>query len=65
MRPILALAVFALDLWALTSLFGSRTPRRARVLWVALVLLVPFAGALLWLLRGRRAVPAHTQHPAR
>ncbi len=58
MRPLLALAVFVLDVWALTRLFGARAGAARTLAWTAVILLIPIAGALLWLRRGPRMAPS-------
>ena len=55
MRLLLTLAVFALDLWALVSILGSRAPVRSKVLWVLAVLALPMVGFLYWFLTGPKA----------
>lgn len=58
MRPLLALAVFLIDAWALTRLFGARLGAARTLAWTAVILLLPFLGAFLWLRRdGRRRPP--------
>jgi hypothetical protein len=57
MRPLLALAVFLLDAWALSRLFGARVGAARTLAWTAAILLLPFLGAFLWLRRGPRMRP--------
>jgi len=52
MRLLLALTVFLLDAWALTRLFGARVGATRTLAWTAVILLLPFLGAFLWLRRG-------------
>ena len=56
-----AVSVALLIVWAFTvaDIFRSHRDRRHRLAWLLIVILVPFAGALLyWVLRRREAVGA-------
>lgn len=55
MRLLLTLAVFALDLWALVSILGSRARVRSKVVWILAVLALPLVGFLYWFLAGPKA----------
>jgi hypothetical protein len=48
-RPLLALLLFALDLYALALLLDTRLRRSRKLAWTATILFVPFIGAFLWL----------------
>lgn len=61
MRPLLALIVFGLDLWALASLLGAPLPRTRKLAWTAVIVFIPILGILLWLRRGRGATAALTR----
>lgn len=50
-----SLVVLALDIWAIVSIFGSSASTGKKVLWILIVLLLPLAGFILWLLLGPRA----------
>jgi hypothetical protein len=58
LRPVLALIVFGLDLWALASLLGAPLPRSRKLAWAAVIVFIPILGILLWLRRGRRSTAA-------
>lgn len=49
------LLILALDLWAIISVFGSGASTGRKVLWTLLILFLPVAGFVLWLLFGPRA----------
>lgn len=53
----LALIVFALDLWALTQLFGEDRTRRDRWRWTFAILALPIIGILLWRRNNKRRIP--------
>lgn len=52
-RAILAILVFALDLWALAGVTRLAS-RRRRLRWMARIVLIPILGALLWAHHRRR-----------
>lgn len=56
-------AAFALFLVAIFFLWGIRTrmPVRHFVLWIALIVLVPIVGPILWFALGRRRYPAKVE----
>lgn len=47
--------VLVLDLWAVVNIFGSRAGTGAKVLWLLLIIFLPFLGWLIWLLAGPRS----------
>lgn len=49
------LIVFALNIWAIVSIFGSAASNGSKVLWSLLVLVLPILGFIIWLLAGPRA----------
>ncbi|HWV57836.1 MAG TPA: PLD nuclease N-terminal domain-containing protein [Longimicrobiales bacterium] len=51
-RLLLAVVLVGLDTWSISSILGSRSRRVTRAFWVALVLLLPFLGFVLWLMIG-------------
>ena len=61
LRPVLALSVFGLDLWALASLLGAPLPRSRKLAWTAAIVFIPILGFLLWLRRGPRSTAAVTR----
>lgn len=49
---LLGLLVLIADIWAIVSVFQSRAGTGSKVLWVVLILVLPVAGFILWLLLG-------------
>lgn len=47
--------LLALDLWAIVSVVGSNASTGRKVIWVLVVLFLPFLGFIAWLLFGPRA----------
>jgi hypothetical protein len=48
LRLAMALAVFALDLWAIASILGMRARPLRKLGWIAVVVIVPLLGFLAW-----------------
>ena len=40
------------DIWAIVSVFQSRTTTGKKVFWIVLVLILPVIGLILWFLAG-------------
>ena len=49
------LIILALDIWAIISIFGSSASTGKKVLWILLVVVLPLAGFIIWLIAGPRA----------
>lgn len=45
------LVLFA-DIWAITRTVRSTASTNNKIMWIAIVLLLPFAGMVLWILSG-------------
>lgn len=54
MSTIVGLAILALDIWAVVSIWGSRVDTEKKLLWTVLVILLPVIGLIAWLLAGPR-----------
>jgi hypothetical protein len=55
MGGLLTLLKIVADIWAIINIVQSRASTGAKVLWVALVLVLPFIGFFIWLLAGPRS----------
>jgi hypothetical protein len=51
---IWGLLVLALDIWAIINIVQSKASDANKVLWVLLVILLPFIGLVLWFFLGPR-----------
>ena len=49
---ILGLALLALDVWAIVRILQSAASTGAKVLWIVVILVLPVAGLIIWLLAG-------------
>lgn len=52
LNSLLGLIVFALDVWAIASIFNTKIETPQKVLWIALVLFLPIIGFLIWYFAG-------------
>ena len=48
------LIVLVADIWAIVNIFLSTTTTFRKVMWTVLVLILPVAGFIIWLLAGPR-----------
>lgn len=53
---LVAAMVVALDIWAIISVAGSQCAAEKKWKWALVILLLPFAGFLAWVLAGPRQV---------
>lgn len=49
---IFGLILLVADIWAIISVFQSRTTTGKKVFWIVLVLILPVIGLILWFLAG-------------
>jgi len=52
---LLGLVILALDIWAIINILGAPAATGSKVVWVLVILLLPFIGVLLWLVAGPRS----------
>ncbi len=51
---LIGLAILIADIWAIVNIFQSRASTGAKVLWTALILLLPVLGLIIWFFAGPR-----------
>lgn len=51
---LISLVIFALDIWAIINVVKSQADTLKKVLWVALIVLLPVLGLIIWALLGPR-----------
>ncbi len=49
---ILGILILIADIYAILQIAGSRTTTAKKALWIALVVLLPIAGLIIWYLLG-------------
>ena len=52
---IFGLILLVADIWAIVSVFQSRTTTGKKVLWIVLVLVLPLIGLILWFFAGPKS----------
>lgn len=52
---LIGLIIFALDVWAIASIINSGAENGQKILWVAIVAILPVIGLLLWYFAGPKA----------
>lgn len=60
-----AVILVLLDLWIINSVWRSSKISRTKLGWTALVILLPFVGAVIWSIAGPRGVtkgPSSPEH---
>jgi len=53
---LLSLLVLVGDVWAIVNVFQSDETTGKKVLWVVLILVLPFVGLAIWYFAGPRSV---------
>jgi hypothetical protein len=49
---LFGLVVLVADIWAILNVFESRASTTGKVMWTALILVLPVLGFILWLFAG-------------
>ncbi len=52
---LFSLAVLIADIWAILNVFQSNKSTGGKVLWAALILVLPVLGFIIWLFAGPRS----------
>jgi len=53
MRSLLGLVILVLDILAILEILKSRQEGLKKALWIAIIVVLPFVGLLLWWFLGR------------
>ena len=53
-NSLVALIIFALDIWAIINVFKSSVGTGMKILWVLLIALLPVLGLIIWAIAGPR-----------
>lgn len=51
---VLGFLIFIADIWAILNIVQSRETSTTKLLWIVLILLLPFLGLLIWWFAGPR-----------
>ncbi len=52
MGYILGIIIFVLDVWAIASVINSSASTGTKVLWIAVIAILPVVGLILWYFMG-------------
>lgn len=52
LNSLFGLVVFGLDVWAIASILNANVETGQKVLWIALVVILPVIGFLIWYFAG-------------
>lgn len=55
MGYVFGIIVFVLDVWAIASVINSNASTGSKVLWIALIAILPVVGLLIWYFAGPKA----------
>ncbi len=55
MRYLLAIIIFALDVWAIASVINTNETTGKKLIWVLVIACLPVAGLIAWWLAGPKA----------
>ncbi|MCQ0971095.1 PLDc N-terminal domain-containing protein [Paracoccus sp. TK19116] len=55
MGYIFGIIIFALDVWAIASVINTNEPMRTKIIWIALIAILPVVGLIIWYFAGPKA----------
>lgn len=55
MGYIFGIIIFALDVWAIASVINTNESTGTKVLWIALIAILPVVGLIIWYFMGPKA----------
>lgn len=55
MEFILGVIIFVLDVWAIASVINTKETTGTKVLWIALIAILPVLGLIIWYFAGPKA----------
>lgn len=55
MGYIFGVIIFVLDVWAIASVINTNESTGTKVLWIALIAILPVVGLILWYFMGPKA----------
>ncbi|WP_411957112.1 PLD nuclease N-terminal domain-containing protein [Paracoccus homiensis] len=55
MEFILGVIIFVLDVWAIASVINTKETTGTKVLWIALIAILPILGLIIWYFAGPKA----------
>lgn len=55
MGYVFGIIIFVLDVWAIASVINTNTSTGAKILWIALIAILPVLGLIIWYFAGPKA----------
>lgn len=55
MEYVFGIIIFVLDIWAIASVINSGQTTGTKVLWIALIAILPVLGLIIWYFAGPKA----------
>lgn len=55
MGYIFGIIIFALDVWAIASVINTNESNGTKLLWIAIIAILPVIGLILWYFAGPKA----------
>ncbi|MDO5528427.1 MAG: PLD nuclease N-terminal domain-containing protein [Paracoccus sp. (in: a-proteobacteria)] len=52
---LFGLIIFVLDIWAIASVINSTAERNTKLIWIAIIALLPIGGLIAWWFVGPKA----------
>lgn len=55
MGYVFGIIIFVLDVWAIASVINTNTSMGTKILWIALIAILPVLGLIIWYFAGPKA----------
>jgi hypothetical protein len=55
MGYVFGIIIFVLDVWAVASVINTNTSMGTKILWIALIAILPVVGLIIWYFAGPKA----------
>ena len=55
MGYVFGIIIFVLDVWAIASVINTNTSMGTKILWIALIAILPVVGLIIWYFAGPKA----------
>ncbi|QRZ13100.1 PLDc_N domain-containing protein [Paracoccus methylovorus] len=55
MGYLFGIIIFALDVWAIASIINTNETMTTKLMWIALVVILPVVGLIIWWFAGPKA----------
>lgn len=55
MGYVFGIIIFVLDVWAIASVINTNTSTGTKILWIALIAILPVLGLIIWYFAGPKA----------